>query len=283
MKAFIPNYTVVSATSLDNALTLLLDAKRKPIAGGTDIMVLLEAGKLPEGTYIDITGIEELKGIHVSDDAIEIGALTTYSEIREHPILKTEFPMLVEAAKLTGALAIQNRGTIGGNIVNASPAADTPPALLCYDTELELLSTKGARILDYADFHKGYKKMDLEPGELLSMVRIKRNTEGTKQFYHKVGTRKAQAISKACVAMLFKIENQKFQKVRLAMGSVGPVPLRCHHFENALLGKAVSSLAVQEAVKQLDRDITPLDDIRSTGEYRRTVAANIVRDILEDL
>src|SRR5215471_9034792 len=155
MRAYIPSYQLISPQTLEEALDLLArdNGTWKPFAGGTDLMVLLEAGKLPHHNYINIWNLKELRGIKVDDSQVTLGALTTYTEIRSDPILRAEFPMLCQAAKETGGIAIQNRGTLGGNIVNASPAADSPPALLAYDAELELISKSGSRTIPYAKFH----------------------------------------------------------------------------------------------------------------------------------
>src|SRR5205085_10144097 len=136
------------------------------------------------------------KGVEASESHVTLGANTTYTEVQASRVLQAEFPMLCRAAAETGAVAIQNRGTLGGNIANASPAADSPPALLCYDAEVELVSAAGARRVPYAQFHKGYKKMDLRPDELVARVRLPRTTAGAVHYYRKVGTRRAQSISK---------------------------------------------------------------------------------------
>ena len=198
MRAFVPSYQLVSPPNLSEALDLLAHGESdwKPFAGGTDLMVLLEAGKLPQKNYVNIWNLKELRGIEVSDDTVTLGALTTYTEIQNHPVLQKEFPMLVQAAKETGGIAIQNRGTLGGNVVNASPAADSPPALLAYDAELELVSTAGTRRVPYSNFHLGYKQMDIRSNELLRAIRLPRMPEPLTNYYRKVGTRKAQAISK---------------------------------------------------------------------------------------
>src|SRR6266436_10394691 len=159
MRAFIPKYELVTPVSLSEALNVLTrdDGAWRPFAGGTDLMVLLEAGKLPHKNYVNIWNLPELRGIELTDNHITLGALTTYSEVQGNEVLREEFPMLCQAASETGGLAIQNRGTLGGNIVNASPAADSPPALLVYDAELELLSVRGSRWVPYAEFHTAYK------------------------------------------------------------------------------------------------------------------------------
>src|ERR1043166_2981747 len=163
MRAYLPSYQLISPVSLDEALETLTqdNGTWKPFAGGTDLMVLLEAGKLPHKNYVNIWNLPELRGIEVTKDQVVLGALTTYTEVQNHPVLRTEFPMLCEAARETGGIAIQNRGTLGGNTVNASPAADSPPALLAYDAELELISKTGERRIPYSSFHRGYKQMDI--------------------------------------------------------------------------------------------------------------------------
>ena len=156
-------------------------------------MVLLEAGRLPQKNYLNIWNLSELRGVEVTDSQVTLGSLTTYTEIQDHETLRAEFPMLCQAASETGGLAIQNRGTIGGNIVNASPAADSPPALLAYDAELELVSAKGSRPIPYHAFHTGYKQMDIRAEELLRAIRLPRASQGLTHYYRQVGTRKAQA------------------------------------------------------------------------------------------
>src|SRR5688500_10612625 len=176
-------------------------------------MVLLEAGKLAHKNYLNIWNRPELRGIEVSPEQISIGALTTYTEVQEHALLREEFPMLCQAASETGGLAIQNRGTLGGNIVNASPAADSPPALLAYDAEVELVSINGTRRVPYKDFHTGYKQTVMRPDELLSRIYLPRTNGELTQYYRKVGTRKAQAISKVCFAATARTKNQTVEDV----------------------------------------------------------------------
>src|SRR2546428_1214384 len=211
MRAYVPSYHLVSPPTLSEALNLLSQNEEvwKPFAGGTDLMVLLESGQLPQKNYVNIRNLKELRGIEVSDDQVTLGALTTYTEVQNDKVLREEFPMLCQAASETGGLAIQNRGTLGGNIVNASPAADSPPALLAYEAELELVSTQGARWVPYHSFHTGYKEMNIRPDELLVRIRLPRTTRGLKQYYRKVGTRKAQAISKVCIAALAQINDDR--------------------------------------------------------------------------
>lgn len=285
MRAHVPSYELVSPRGLSEALDLLGrdPGVWKPFAGGTDLMVLLESGKLAHRKYFNIWNLKELRGIDVTDAQVTIGALTTYTEIQSHPILRAEFPMLCQAASETGGLAIQNRGTLGGNIVNASPAADSPPALLAYDAELELLSTRSERRLAYQNFHTGYKQMDIRPEELLSRVRIPRTSNDLRHYYRKVGTRKAQAISKTCFAATAKIENDSVADVRIAVGSVAPVPLRCVKTEAVVRGKKIDAGLIERAGNEFAGEITPIDDIRSTQQYRSRVSLNLLEDFLRRL
>jgi len=187
MRTHIPSYHLISPANLAEALDLLArdNGTWKPLAGGTDLMVLLEAGNLPHKNYVNIWNLRELRGIEVTESQVMLGALTSYTEVQEHPILQEEFPMLCEAARETGGIAIQNRGTLGGNIVNASPAADSPPALLAYDAELELVSKTGARRIPYAQFHRGYKQMDIRPDELLRAIRLPRTAHTLTHYYRR--------------------------------------------------------------------------------------------------
>jgi CO/xanthine dehydrogenase FAD-binding subunit len=243
-------------------------------------MVLLEAGKLPHRNYINIWGLKELRGIEVTDSHVTLGALTTYTEVQSHPVLQNEFPMLCQAASETGGLAIQNRGTIGGNIVNASPAADSPPALLAYDAQIELISSDGSRWLAYSRFHTGYKQMLIGPNELLARIRMPRNTRGATHYYRKVGTRKAQAISKVCLAALAKLDEDQISDCRIALGSVAPIVVRCVQTEDALRGRKPDTDTIRSACATLSQEISPIDDIRSTADYRLQVARNLLTDFL---
>ncbi len=281
MRAYLPSYQLVAPSNLREALDLLAqDDRWKPFAGGTDLMVLLEAGKLPHKNYVNVWNLKELGGIEVNDDSVGLGALTTYTEIRHNKTLQEEFPMLCQAAKETGGIAIQNRGTLGGNIVNASPAADSPPALLAYDAELQLVSKAGERRIPYSTFHTGYKQMDMRPDELLRGIRLPRMEERLVHYYRKVGTRKAQAISKICFAAVAQLVNHKLTKIRIALGSVAPIPLRCHQTEHALQNKVLDEEAIAGAKDALASEISPIDDLRSTTAYRLRVSLNLLDDFL---
>jgi CO/xanthine dehydrogenase FAD-binding subunit len=267
MRANVPAYEMITPRNLEEALARL--PEWKPFAGGTDLMVLFEAGRLAPTRFINIWPLDELKGIVVSADAVTLGALTTYTDIQRHPILRREFPMLCQAAAETGGIATQNRGTLGGNIANASPAADSPPALLAYAAEIGITSLKGARWIPYDLFHAGYKQMDLRPGELLTRIRLPRSADGI-HFYRKVGTRKAQAISKVCFAGYARKNGARIEEVRIGLGSVAPTPIRWKRAENFMKGLPVDGSVVD--------DIAAIDDIRSNASYRSQVAMNLLEE-----
>jgi CO/xanthine dehydrogenase FAD-binding subunit len=191
--------------------------------------------------------------------------------------------MLGQAARETGGIAIQNRGTVGGNIANASPAADTPPALLAYGAEVELVSVEGTRRVPYAEFHTGYKQTVMRDDELIAAVFIPRPREGARHFYRKVGTRRAQAISKVCFAALAEVEGETLKEVRVALGSVAPVVLRCLRTEGVLRGGRLDGEVLKGALEELGREVTPIDDVRSTARYRTRVAQNLLREFLSGL
>ena len=282
MRSYVPGYQLRVPANLEEALALLAESGQpwRPFAGGTDLMVLLEAGKLPHTRYVSLWGLDALTGLIVSEDEIVVRALTTYAQIRAHDVLAAEFPLLGAAARETGGIATQNRGTLGGNIANASPAADTPPALLVYDASLDLVSVRGARRVPYAAFHTGYKTMDLAPDELIAAVRLPRRRAWTRQDYRKVGTRRAQAISKVCFAGALAVEGGVVRDVRLAFGSVAPISMRALRAEDAIRGKRLDSSTVAAAEGALLRDIAPIDDVRSTARYRATVALNLMSRFL---
>lgn len=285
MRAYLPSYQLRTPQNLGEALALRLREPGvwQPFAGGTDLMVLLEAGKLPHKNYLNIWNIAELRGIEVTAAHLTLGALTTYTEVQADPILREEFPMLCQAASETGGLAIQNRGTLGGNIVNASPAADSPPALLAYDAEVELVSLNGARWVSYHAFHTGYKQTIMRPEELLARIRLPRAGTGVIQYYRKVGTRKAQAISKVCFAATARMTEGVMADVRIALGSVAPVPIRCIKTEEVLRGLKIGADTAEKAKAEFAQEIVPIDDIRSTRNYRLRVSLNLLEDFLRQL
>jgi CO/xanthine dehydrogenase FAD-binding subunit len=284
MRSYLPAYEIVAPRDLPEALDRMAGGAWHPFAGGTDLMVLAEAGKLPHRKFVSIWQLQELRGIAETPQHITLGALTTYTQVQRHPALQREFPLLCRAAAETGGVATQNRGTLGGNIANASPAADSPPALLVYDAELELASASGARWVSYAGFHTGYKQMNLRADELIARIRLPRGGQSApdswRHYYRKVGTRKAQAISKVCFAGVVQFVGGRIREIRIALGSVAPTPVRCAKTEALLRGQELTPALLKRAQEEIAREIAPIDDFRSTARYRSRVTRNLLEEFL---
>jgi CO/xanthine dehydrogenase FAD-binding subunit len=279
------DYQLVAPASLQAALSLLAEEPGAwlPIAGGTDVMVQYAAGKLASRKLVSIWNLPELRQIEVLPNEIRIGAGCTYTDLRQHEIVASEFKLLALAAGWTGGIANQNRGTLGGNIVNASPAADSLPALLVYEAELILVSVRGERRLPYLAFHTEYKKTRLAPDELIRAICLPRRFSAYLSYTRKVGARKAQAISKVCIAAMGRLAGGIVEDVRIALGSVAPVPLRLTETERIVKGKPIKPSLLTLAKKTAAAEIRPIDDIRSTARYRAAVAGNLVAEFLEAL
>lgn len=282
MRSFVPSFELRTPATLAATLELISrePGEWRPFAGGTDLMVLMEAGKLAHKRFLNIRNFAELRNISTGQAEISIGALATYTDLRRDPAVQREFPLLCRAAEETGGLATQNRGTIGGNIANASPAADSPPALLVYDAVLEMISAGGVRRVPYGGFHTSYKKMNLQPGELIARIILPRVAVGWKSYYRKVGTRRAQAISKVCLAAAAKLVNGEVADIRIALGSVAPTVIRATHTENALRGRRLDHAAIETARAAIAAEISPIDDVRSTARYRARIAQNLLEEFL---
>jgi len=283
MRSYLQHYEMHSARDLNDALDLMArqPGEWKPFAGGTDLMVLLEQAKLAHRKLLNILAIDDARRIEVDPSHVSIGALVTYTQLQRSDVLKSGFPLLCRAASETGSIANQNRGTLGGNIANASPAADSPPALLVYDAEVELASIRGVRTMPYANFHTGYKQIDLAPDEIVYRIRLPRAPRRWQQYYRKVGTRRAQAISKVCFAARADMVDRKIREIHIAMGSVAPTAVRCHKTEALLLETGLNH--IREAQQQLADEIRPIDDFRSNARYRTRVAQNLLEEFLHQL
>ena len=284
MRGNVPECTVVVPETVQEALEWLArdPGRWRPLAGGTDRMVPFAAGRLADTRFLSLQRLDPLRAIEADAGGVTLGALATYTDLRQHSYVRQHLPNLVQSAKVTGAVAIQNRGTLGGNLVNGSPAADSPPSLLAYAAEVELSSVRGARWVPYDGFHTGYRQTLLAGDELLTRIRVPQPAPGF-HFFRKVGTRAAQAVSKVCIAVCVQVEDGAVRAVRIGLGSVAPVPLRARSAEAAILGRALDALPLAEAREALMADICPIDDIRSTARYRRTVAGNVLVQALIEL
>ena len=285
MRANPADYELVVPGTLQAVLSLLAQTPGEwaPIAGGTDVMVQYSAGHLRTRKLVSIWNLPELRRIEVFGDELQIGAGCTFTDLQRHDVVSRKFPLLSTVARWTGAVANQNRGTIGGNIVNASPAADSLPALLVYEAELLLVSVRGERRLPYGSFHTDYRKTQLEPDELVRAICLPTRFSEYYARARKVGARNAQAISKVCLAGLGRIADGVVEEIRLAMGSVAPVPFRLSETEQIVQGKRIGPQLLKSAREAAAREVRPIDDIRSSARYRAAVAGNLVAEFLEQL
>ena len=284
----IASLPVTSARSLAEAYALL-EAKPpglRVLAGGTDLMVQVGAriGLDRIGHVLDIWKVPELRGLALSSGTLRLGALTTYTELLRSPVVAEALPALAEVSREVGAWAIQNRGTLGGNVCNASPAGDTLPILIAAGASFVLGGPRGERTVGSDAFFVGYRKTALAEDELLLRVEIPALGKGERLLYRKVGTRRAQSISKTLIAArATSIEGGKLHRVRVAAGCVAPVPLRCRAAEAAVEGKVIDAAVLAAARAALESDIRPIDDVRSTAEYRRRVSGNVYERLLRSL
>ena len=254
----------------------------QPIAGGTDLMVQITGELAPApARVLDIWRLDELRGIELAENQLTIGALTTYTQIRQSAECRAQLPALMQAAATIGAAQIQNRGTLGGNIVNASPAGDTLPVLLAVDAEFVLGSARGERSVAAAAFWPAYRRTARAPDELLLSVVIPLPA-GRQVRFRKVGTRRAQAISKVVMALAWREDGGVWRDVRLALGSVAATPIRARDTEAVLEGAAPRQQTADHAADSLAAEIHPIDDVRSTADYRRAVAARVLHRLLRD-
>jgi CO/xanthine dehydrogenase FAD-binding subunit len=285
MRGYLADCDIRVPASLAETLTILSSEPGvwTPFAGGTDLMVVYNAGRLKTTRFLDLSRLSELHGIQEDGTSLAFGALTTFTEIRDGRAVHQHFPNLVKSARATGALAIQNRGTLGGNIVNASPAADTPPSLLAYGAELELVSPRGLRRVAYDRFHQGYKRMDLAADELVVRILVPKPISRSFHYFRKVGTRQAQAISKVCLAAHACIEDGAVVALRIGLGSVAPTPVRARHAEAAIVGRPLTALPLEAAREALLLDMSPIDDIRASAHYRSVVTQNVLGQMLREL
>lgn len=266
MRTAAASLELVRPRSLDEALRLVSeDPALVPIAGCTDVFVGLNAGTLGATRFIDLWPLEELREVGIRNGAVLVGALVTHTMVQESPLITSRVPILAAACREIGGIQIQRRGTVGGNVANGSPAGDTLPVLAAAEAVVVLRSVSGERRVPFASFFTGYRTSVRRPDELL--VGLELPPVEHPQWFRKVGTRAAQAISKIVMAVVGK------DRPCIALGSVAPTVVRCPKTEAALAGGA----SIEDAARALEEEIQPIDDMRSTAEYRRRVAANLLR------
>jgi CO/xanthine dehydrogenase FAD-binding subunit len=257
--------TLLEPRNLNDALAMLRrEAALTPLAGCTDVYVSLNFGSLKSRRFLNLWNLDELRRIDIRNDRLSIGALATYTQIVQSPLVRKRLPILAAAAREIGGVQIQNRGTIGGNIANGSPAGDALPVLAVADATLVLRSVDGVRRVPFNTFYRGYRIMDIASDELIVAVEIP--PVPGRQWFRKVGTRAAQAISKVVMAGV------RTKRPRIALGSVAPTVVRVPRVEEQL----ASGAPMQTAQETLLTEINPIDDLRSTAEYRRRVAMNLL-------
>jgi CO/xanthine dehydrogenase FAD-binding subunit len=282
MRGNADSHAMVAPGSLSAVLDLMAShpGEWTPIAGGTELMVAFASGRLGAGKLVSLWGVPELRFIEATEQDFAIGAGTTFRDIRAHEGLRADLPLLAKSACWIGSVANQSRATIGGNLVNGSPAADSSPALLAYDAEIEIVSQRGKRTVPYSEFHTGYKRNVLAADELLYAIHLPRRFANHRQYLRKVGTRRAMAISKVAMAATALFDGHNISEIRIAAASLAAFPTRLYQAEKALTGKAITKATVLEARTALLAEAKPIDDIRSTSEYRIRVAANLLEEFL---
>jgi xanthine dehydrogenase small subunit len=271
--------SLLQPRSVADALKMLRDeGPLVPMAGCTDLYVALNFGTLKDTRFLNLWGLDALRTIAVHGDCLTIGALTTHADLIRSPLVRRRIPMLAAAAREVGGVQIQNRGTLGGNVANASPAGDTLPVLAAADAFVLLQSASETRRVPFTAFYTGYRQSVMRPVELITGFEIP--AIRGRQWFRKVGTRAAQAISKIVIAGVApSIRDRKSGDApRLALGSVAPTVIRATRTEEALAGGA----PLEDAQRMLMQEIAPIDDIRSTAEYRRRVASNLLAQFWSD-
>jgi CO/xanthine dehydrogenase FAD-binding subunit len=245
------------------------------LAGGTDLMVNANHRAAPAG-ILDLWRFAPLAGIRVEGEVVTIGGGVTWTEVERHPVIRARLAPLALAAREIGALQIQARGTLGGNVGTSSPVGDSLPALLALDAELEVDGVRGTRRLPYETFCTGYRKTQLAPDELIIAAHLRLPGAGTRTTWRKVGTRRAQSISKVMGAAAITLDGDLVVSARVALGAVADRPIRITAVEDAVRGLRLGAAAAEAARQALHAAITPIDDVRSTATYRHTVAENLV-------
>jgi CO/xanthine dehydrogenase FAD-binding subunit len=273
---------VTSPATLAEACDVMADGRHRPIAGGTDLMVQLAADVAePPEAIVDLWRIDELRGVGYDGYEVTVGALTTFSELRQSTVIRARLPALAEAAATIGAVQIQNRATIGVNVCNASPAGDSLPVLLAVDATFDLRSARGERSVSARQLWTGYRQTALRPDELLLRLRFPVERYRHTRF-RKVGTRRAQAISKVVMALSYQEDGGVWRNVRLALGSVAPTTVRAALTEAVLEGGAPRESVADHAAAVLAEELQPIDDVRSTADYRRAVSARVLHRLLRE-
>ena len=251
----------------------------KILAGGTDLIVRMKQRFIEPKYIINIKKIKELNFIEDRGDYLAIGAATKLREIEKSGIVKRKFEALYEAVRSMASVQIRNMATIGGNLCNASPAADTAPPLLVFEAKLKIVGPNGERVVPINEFFLGPGKTVLKPNEILTEIQIPYQPEDTGSAFIKIA-RVAMDLAKVNVAVALRTEGSIVKWVRIALGAVAPTPIRAYKTEEFLVGKELNEETLKEAAEIVKTEVKPITDIRSTAEYRREVSGVIVKDAL---
>lgn len=265
-----------AANTLDELLRLLAETGGRVIAGGTDVLVQAQRGQFPASVLVDASRVRELRFISQDGETIRIGALSTYADMLASPLLRDVAPALVMAAATVGAPQTRARGTLGGNIANASPAGDTLPPLLVLDATVRLVKLGSERVLPLADVLRGPRQTCLEPGEIIHSVAFRRPPERTGAAFLKLGNRQGMTIAVVNAAALLALGSDgRIETARVALGAVAPTPVRSPHAEAVLRGQLPSEEIFAAAGRATLYDIAPISDVRGSADYRRKAAARL--------
>jgi CO/xanthine dehydrogenase FAD-binding subunit len=253
-------------------------ARATVIAGGTNLIPQMRNGEKSPELLIDISDMAELSFIHETNGEIAIGAATTIAEVDSSPVILDNSPILAFAAKQLGNPLTRNRATIGGNLANASPCADTAPPLLALDASVQILSPGGkTRQVPLNKFFHGYKFTDLVKGEILTGITFPKPNDSAKGSHTKVGLRNAASICVASIAVMLDLDGKACRRARIAAGSVAPIPMRAYRVEKRLEGQEINATLLEECAAVVKEEISPISDIRGSSEYRSYVTATILK------
>ncbi|MBA7520920.1 Carbon monoxide dehydrogenase medium chain [subsurface metagenome] len=278
-------FKYISPKTKEEVLEILKQKKSEAciVAGCSNVLPYIKDKKLPAKLLLDISGIEELNYVKESEGEICIGAGTTISDLINSKIIREECNILYQAAEEFADPTVRNSATIGGNLADASPAADMAPPLLVLDAVLEVESMNGKREISLKNFFIGPRKTVLHDDEMISTIKIKDDTINKNGYFIKLGLRQAMAISLATVALILEVEKDKIADVRIAMGSIAPTPLRLIKVERFLKNKKINDELIEEAVKKVRVEVKPIGDVRASAEYRRYVSGILFKRAFKKL
>lgn len=265
---------------LEDAFNLVSTSKGASVflAGGTDVLVQIKEGKLRPRRVIDIKYISEMDGLAISKDEVSIGALTNIRTLEKSQAVREKVPILAQTASKLGSIQVRNKATIGGNLCNAAPSAETAPALLALDAQVEIFGKTGKRVVDLGDFFLGPGSTILGEGEILTRLKIPLSHNRQGSVYYKLTTRKAMDIALVGVAVLLELDgDDRISKSRIALGAVAPTPIRVPSAEKILEGKVLSVKTAQESAELAAQACQPISDHRASAEYRREMVNNLCK------